>query len=171
MKRTLINQFVRTTLLVPMCLIAFSFVSVPMLAESVVTVLTVHVKDGSEVSFLLSERPSVTYSDDYMLITSADAETSYPLSDVLKFTFEEIDGEDTGIDSTIAAEASFSLDGGVIVVSGLKAGSTAQVFTLGGVMVHSESVDSGSWSYPLSSLSSGIYIISINGKGFKITKK
>ena len=133
--------------------------------------LTVHVKDGSKVTFLLSERPAVTFSDGYLLITSDDADASYPLSDVVKFTFGDVDEENTGIDSLPVDETTFGYDGGAIVVTGLKPGSTAKVYTIGGMMVHSESISDGSWTYPLSSLSSGIYIININGKSFKISKK
>ena len=133
--------------------------------------LTIHVTDGSKVTFLLSERPAVTFSDGYLLITSDDADASYPLSDVIKFTFGDIDDEDTGIDSLPVDETTFGYDGGAIVVTGLNSGSTAKVYTIGGMMVHSESISDGSWTYSLSSLSSGIYIININGKSFKISKK
>ena len=169
-KRTLINRAVRVATVIPMCLVAFSLVPVPMLAESTATALTVHIKDGSEVTFLLSEQPAVTFSDGYLLITSSDAEMSYPLSDVVKFTFKDAD-ETTGIDNTSVGEASFAFDGGSVVVSGLKAGSNARVFATDGTTLHSEEVSGDSWSYSLSSLPSGVYIVSINGKTFKIAKK
>lgn len=139
--------------------------------DSVATSLIVHTKDGSQVAFLLSERPKVSFSDGYLLITSSEADATYPLSDVLMFTFEEIESEATGLSLLPADETSFALEGGAIVVTGLKEGSTAKVYTIGGIMIHSEKVDGGTWTYSLSSLSSGVYIISINGKTFKIAKK
>ena len=140
-------------------------------ADSVATSLIVHTKDGSQVAFLLSERPKVSFSDGYLLISSSEADATYPLSDVLMFTFEEIESEATGLSLLPADENSFALEGGAIVVTGLKEGSTAKVYTIGGITIHSEKVDGGTWTYSLSSLSSGVYIISINGKTFKIAKK
>ena len=145
--------------------------ALPVLADDVATTLTVHITDGSQVTFLLSERPKVSFSDGCLLITSSEADATYPLSDVLMFTFEETESEATGLSLLPADETSLALEGGAIVVTGLKEGSTAKVYTIGGIMVNSEKVDGGTWTYSLSSLSSGVYIISINGKTFKIAKK
>ena len=144
--------------------------ALPVLADDVATTLTVHITDGSQVTFLLSERPKVSFSDGCLIITSSEANSTYFLSDVSKFTFGEIE-TNSGIGHVQNDETSLSLEGGAIVVTGLKEGSTAKVYTIGGITIHSEKVDGGTWTYSLSSLSSGVYIISINGKTFKIAKK
>ena len=140
------------------------------LVSSASTALIVHAKDGSKVSYILSERPRVSFSEDSLIITSEATVVNYPLTDMWKFTFSEED-EDTGVNNIPADEASLSINSGVIVLSGCKEGSTARICTTGGTVVHNEKLSSDSWTYPLSLLPSGIYLVTINGTTFKIAKK
>ena len=132
--------------------------------------LLLFTKDGGEMSCLLSERPRVTHSDDYPVITSDVAGESYPLTDIGKFTFAPVDAS-SGIDNVPVDEASFNIDGGVLMPSGFREGSTVRIFTMGGMMVHSETLDGGSCTYCMSALSPGICLVNVNDKTFKIAKK
>ena len=132
--------------------------------------LLLFTKDGGEMSYLLSERPRVTHFDDYLVITSDVAEVSYPLTDIWKFTFGQVDVS-SGIDNVPVDEASFNIDDGVLMLSGFREGSTVRIFTMGGMMVHSEKLDGGSCTYCMSALSPGIYLVNVNDKTFKIAKK
>lgn len=107
-----------------------------------------------------------------MLIKSDSIEASYPIEDMWMFTYEHVDVDlSTSIDAVASEKTSFSYDGGIIVFSGLKANSLLQVYTIGGVLTHSERINSGSYTYPLSDLPAGIYIVNVNGTTFKISKK
>ena len=57
-------------------------------ADTTQNALTVLAKDGTKVSYALSERPKVTFSGDDLIITSGDNEVRYPLSQMSRFTFE-----------------------------------------------------------------------------------
>ena len=144
--------------------------AMPLLADSASTALIVHAKDGSTVSYILSERPGVTFSDAYLVVDCADAELSYPLDDIWKFTFGPSDA-DTSVDRISASEASFDVDGDAIVLSGYKVGSVVRIITAGGVTLHSTTLSGDNWAYPLSNLPAGISLVSVNGTTFKIAKK
>lgn len=144
-------------------------VAVPLLAGAS-TRLIVHTKDGSEVAYILAQQPRVTFSDNCLVVACDDAEVSYPLADMWKFTFNQTD-ETEGIAAVVTDEPPLTINDGVIVVSGLNEGSIARISTLGGTIVHSEKLSSDSWTFRLSSLPAGIYLISINNTTFKIAKK
>ena len=145
-------------------------------ADSTSIALRLHFNDGSVVTYLLSRRPRVTFSDGNIIITTNSIEATYPTSDIAKLTYRyqedsEEEDEESGIDNILVDETSFNIKGGVIMLSGFTEGSTARVYTIGGLMVQSVQMESGSCSIPLSSLPSGVYVISVNGKSFKIAKK
>ena len=60
------------------------------IASHAQTALIVHQKSGGTVEFAFYEKPVVTYSDGYLVISVAEASVSYPLSDVQKFTFGNV---------------------------------------------------------------------------------
>lgn len=55
------------------------------------TALIVHQKSGGTVMYSFSEKPVVTYSEGYLIISVEGAQVSYPLSDMKKFTFDDVD--------------------------------------------------------------------------------
>ena len=79
------------------------------------TALFVHQKSGGVVEYAFSEKPVVTYSEGYLVISAADATVSYPLSNMDKFTFGEVDDQVTRIvapvDATPQPTYIYSIDG------------------------------------------------------------
>lgn len=59
--------------------------------------LFVHQKSGGVVEFAFSERPVVTYNEGNLIISVANASVTYPLEDMQKFTFGEVDDDVTRI--------------------------------------------------------------------------
>lgn len=134
------------------------------------TVLVIYERGGGSVSFLVDDRPMLSFSDDCLLVTSDSVEVSYPLSDVWKYTYEQTAGS-SAISDVSYEGTSFSIDGGLIVFSGLNGSNILRVYTLGGLLLEDTTVSTASYTYSLSSLSAGVYIISMNGMAFKILKK
>lgn len=122
------------------------------------------------MSCLLSERPRASPSDDYPVIASDVAGESCPLTDIGKFTFAPVDTS-SGTDNVPVDEASFNIDGGVPMLSGFREGSVVRIFTMGGMMVHSGTLDGGSCTCCMPALSPGICLVNVNDKTFKIAKK
>lgn len=104
--------------------------------------------------------------------TSTDGTGKYGTCTVTVISSNDSEDEDvSGIDNVSGNESSFSIDGGVLMLSGFREGSVVRIFTMGGMMVHSETLDGGSCTYCMSALSPGIYLVNINDKTFKIAKE
>ena len=110
--------------------------------------LNVWLTDGGKVSFTFAEKPVVSHADNILSISSTAASVEYPVSDVVRFTFE--DAETTkvlSVKSDIADEVS--------------------VFDLQGTLLKRFK---GS-SFSLEGLPQGVYIIKSNRSTFKVIKK
>lgn len=148
-------------LLSVICVVASSFA----FAEG--DALNLTMKDGTIHSFLLSEQPTVTMADDYLVITLSDNSTaSYDLYQVSKYTF----GSPTGISKVLSSE-DISLSGDNIIFQGVTNGKVT-VSSLSGARVDAGvSESAGNTVVSLSSLPSGVYVVKVNNAVIKISKK
>ena len=117
------------------------------------TALIVHQKSGGTVEFAFSEKPVVTYSDGYLVISVQDglASVSYPLSDMQKFTF----GEYTRIiaPKEVAPQSTY-------------------IYSIGGMLMRTlQTNEDGSTPANVDGLPAGTYIIKNGNTSYKITKK
>lgn len=145
----------------------FSIVAV---GEETVEKLVVWAKDGTKVAFALAEKPTITFEESDMIITSNGVEVKYALENMARFTYEK--SSTTGITNLNNGESSFKLDGESILFPSLKANSTVSVYTVNGTLVLQETVHSdGEYSFPISSLNTGVYIVNVNGLTYKIVKR
>lgn len=134
------------------------------------TSLLVYCKDGSFVTYVLSEEPKVSMLADSLLITTDGVSVSYPLSEMWKFSFDKSDELDC-VNDVLVDELCYSYSSESIVFSGLPERSYVRVYAIDGRLLHSSRIDTESYRYSLSSLSSGVYVIEVNKKTFKISKK
>lgn len=148
-------------LLSVICVVASSF------AWAEGDALNLTMKDGTIHSFLLSEEPTVTMADDYLVITLSDNSTaSYDLYQVSKYTF----GSSTGI-SKVLSSKDISLSGDNIIFQGITSGKV-DVSSLSGAKVNaSVSESGGNTVVSLSSLPAGVYVVKVNNAVIKISKK
>lgn len=108
--------------------------------------LVVNMKDGSQQAFLLSKSPSVSVSDDKVLVSlSNSVSAEIPLVQVSTFTFSE----PTAINAV-------SQEGAAVAVS---KESLVEAFTIGGKSLGKRR---------LGDLKGGAYIVKTNGKSIKI---
>lgn len=110
--------------------------------------LNVWLTDGGKVSFTFAEKPVVSHADNILSISSTAASVEYPVSYVVRFTFE--DAETTkvlSVKSDIVDEVS--------------------VFDLQGTLV--KRFAGGTFS--LEGLPQGVYIINSNRSTYKVIKK
>ena len=135
------------------------------------TNLVVWKKDGSKVAFALTEKPIVTFSETSLMINSSSVSVSYDLEDMAKFTYEDPDEEGIrNIEND--KESSFKFDGEMLLFPSLKAGSKVVIHNLGGVLVFSRTIEvAGDYSFPLSHLDKGVYVVSVDGLTIKIVKR
>lgn len=146
------------------------FISMFVKAEELATYLVVWAKDGTKVAYALSEKPIVAFTETDLVITAKGVEVNYSLENMARFTYEE----NTPVDITNLQtdESSFKLNGESLLFPALKANSTVSVYSLNGSLVFKKTVrKDGEYSFPLSGLNNGVYLVTVNGLTYKIQKK
>lgn len=126
---------------------------IPTLAQKVINV---HSKTGTVISYAFSEKPVVTYSGDILVLKTENTSVEYPLSDLEKFTFSDID---SSVESISTSDIT---------------GSTIRIFDLSGRCVKTISADERTGSAPLlllNDMEKGIYIVKQGDISYKIIKE
>jgi hypothetical protein len=128
--------------------------------------------DGSQVAFALNEEPQLYFHEDYtMTVSTLNSSQTFKLSDIRKYTFEGLD--DAGYRNLEDDRgSSFKFDGELLLFPALKAGSTVTIHAVGGAVVMSKAIETaGDYSFPISHLDKGVYLVSVDGLTYKIVKK
>lgn len=140
------------------------------MADEPKTHLVVWAKDGVKVAYALNEKPKVTFTDTDLVITAKGVEVNYTLENMARFTYESSDN--TAIHDLKTDTVSFKLDGESLLFPALSAKSTVSLHALNGILVFSKTViESGEYSFPLSSLNAGVYLVTVNGLTYKVVKR
>lgn len=150
-----------------MLLPLFSMVAV---ADETINSLVVWAKDGTKVAYTLADKPKVTFTETEMVITSNGIEVNYALENMSRFTYEN--STTTGITNLNNGETSLKLDGESLLFPSLKANSTVSVYSANGTLVFKKTVSKdGEYSFPISNLNTGVYMVNVNGLTYKILKR
>ena len=129
--------------------------SLGVFAES--TALKVVLKDGNSATYVLTEKPKVTFEGENVNISTPDAQASYLRSEVASFSFietssvKDIEGSDTTYRFT---DNVFESEGNLITVYSITGATVAR----------------GANSLSLESLNTGIYIVKAGNQSIKIRK-
>ena len=127
-------------------------------------------KDGTKAVFVLSDEPKVFFSGNNIIIKNRGIESYYSLTEIASFYYEE--AVSTPVNEINANDNLFRIDGESIIFSQLKANSKLSIASPNGTILLQKTVNKdGYYTFPLSDLKSGIYIISINGTTCKILKR
>ncbi len=119
------------------------------------TALFVHQKSGGVVEYAFSEKPVVTYQEGHLVISAAEASVMYPLSDMQKFTFGEVDDQVTRIVAPVDM-----------------APQPTQIYSIDGKLMRTyQPGENGATSASLEGLTSGTYIIKNGKTSYKVLKK
>lgn len=143
--------------------------SLPSLAEEKTT-LVIWTKNNTQVAYVLNEEPKISFTDTDMVVTVQNVEVSYPLSDMLRLTYA--DDEEMDITDLHTGDSSFLFNGDCLLFPSLKAGTTVSFYSLDGTLVFAKTVSKqGEYAFSLSDLSSGVYMVNVNGITYKIVKQ
>ena len=117
---------------------------------------------------MLAEKPMITFGEESLSIRTNTEYEIYNLKDVAKFTYEV--SEEQGIRNLESDKASsFKFDGEMLLFPSLKTGSTVAIHTLNGTIVFRKTIEAdGDYSFPLSHLNKGVYMVSVDGLTYKI---
>lgn len=136
-------------------------------------VLSVLMKDGTSVYFLLAEKPYITFQNDEMKIVSDTDEALVKRTLVERFEF--VNEIPTGIEDVEEQDeqlrAKFRLDGDAVYITGLASGSKVVLYAMDGrVVTTSVATADGCVTLSLNTLPSGIYIVKYNDTAIKFIK-
>lgn len=152
-------------------LILFLFLLCFGLSLKAETSLIVWKKDGSKVAFALSDNPWIVFEKNAMRIVCSSKSTYFNYEDLAKLTYEEI-GDSSIRNLANDKASSFTFDGETLLLQSLKAGSTISIHALNGTVVFKRSIEAaGNYSFPLTHLDKGVYLVSIDGLTIKIVKR
>lgn len=142
------------------------FVSQAAMADDLV--LQVWQADGKVMNINLNEQPVTTYSDGQLIITTTKTTVTFPLEQVVKYTYTDA----TGISSPEAVGSKVSADGESITFTGLKANTPVYLYTVAGQLVNTVTATGQSkTTVSASGFPVGVYVVKANGVTFKITKR
>ncbi len=150
-----------------MCLLATLCVMPTFGGVSLVVILT----SSEEVTFALSENPSITFSGGNMIVNESPSYT-YSIADVSKYTFKESTPTDVNDANVTSSGVTFSRLGDVFTIEGLPSGVEAYAYgAFGGVVDRTKSDADGVATLNLSAAGAGVYVLSAGGSSIKVTKR
>jgi hypothetical protein len=122
------------------------------------TALIVHQKSGGTVEYAFSEKPVVTFSGSYLVITfKDDVFMLFPLSDMQKFTFDEVDSNTWEDRITVPKELT---------------PQPTYIYNMGGILVRTfQPSNDGCTPANVNGLPAGTYIIKNGNTSYKVKKK
>ena len=151
-------------------LLSFLFVAMATMADEPKTQLVIWAKDGTKVAYALAEKPKITFTETELIITAKGVEVNYVLDNMARFTYEN--DMTTAITNIQTDETSFKLDGESLLFPALKANSTVSLYSINGALVFKKTVQKpGEYSFPLSNLKTGAYVVMVNALAYKIVKR
>ena len=159
---------IRTTIRALVCAIALSFGSAWALAASHVKVSG---KTGESTYFNLSDKPTVTFTTNKLVIKAGSQTVEYPLTEFRSFEFADPSTNGIGaVPSQNESQAVFSF-GEDVRGEGLQPGSRVSIFNVSGQLVVSATVNAdGAVSLPLNG-QTGVFIVKSTSRTFKFIKK
>lgn len=134
--------------------------------------VTVSGNDGTKTSFTLSETPTVTFTDESLVITAGSKTVEYPRSEYRLFQLTDNDQTTTAINNVKGNDGDnvvFSFADGVHG-EGLKAGSRVAVYSINGQLI-GQAVASASGSVDIPLQGTGVFIVKSQAKTFKFVKR
>ena len=124
--------------------------------------------DGSTTDVELFTQPNVQFKNDKVLVTSSVINIEFDKQDVIRFTYK---GKNTGIASPLH-DSDYSQENGQIVFHNVKSTDKIALYKINGIRVPVRlALQDDSVTLSLSSIPSGIYFLSVNGRTTKFTKK
>lgn len=135
--------------------------------------LTIHQKDGQQFSYGFGEKPVVTFTDNDLIVTTANenVKLTLALTSVEKFTF---DSNETAVNDIKdnAQKASISLDEYSVYIANVKENAVVSLSSADGKQLQAFKTGAdGTVSFSIADLPNGTYIISSENLSVKIQKK
>ena len=133
--------------------------------------LVVWLKSGQKVYHDLSDEPETTFSDGRLWLKTDKVSVSYPLTDVLRYSFEGKLGP-SSITTIRPGELSFSQGDDMIKFEGLDVGTRLELYSVDGKKLGVQQARAGEPSIvSLKNMPTGTYIIKAGEATYKFQKR
>lgn len=150
-------------------IITLCFLGVSMLANAEITHVTVELKEGGKYSFLLAEKPVITFKG-ADLVVNDNAATSYALSDVKNYHFTESD--ETKVEAVANAEIRIvNLNEQTIEVQNSEASVKVNLIAANSAVLSTTTTDANGKATINLPQTKGVYIVTVGNKSFKVIRK
>lgn len=134
--------------------------------------LVVWQKSGQKVYFDLTEEPETTFEDGNLVIRSSRTTVSYPLTSVLRYTYEGGTITDVGDVKMRPGEVRFLQNAEQMAFDGLQDGTILEVYTLDGVKIKTVKAQGGQRTVvSLADQAAGTYIVKAGEATYKFMKR
>lgn len=133
--------------------------------------LNVHMMDGSQLQFLLTDEPVTTFENGNLVITTNQGVYSYPLAQMKKYTHE---GLPEGIDVPTVAPGTIIVrqNNEQMLIEGLPDNQLVEVYSADGKLILSQHAVGGqSTLLNLANQPQGTYIVNVGQTSFKFVKQ
>ena len=131
--------------------------------------MTIEMKNGSKISFLLADNPVITYQSESLVVNN-DAKNTYSFEDVKNYHFTEMD--ESGVDNLPANDLRIVwVDDETIGVQNALPNSTIAITVINGVVVSQTKTDADGKSTVRMPNKTGVYVLSVGKQSFKIIRK
>lgn len=130
--------------------------------------MTVELKNGQKYSFLLSEKPVITYENANLVINS-NATTSYALENIKNYHFTKIAA--SIIETSSLALRIISIDEATIEVQNANPLEVVTLTAMSGAKVLTSYVDTDGKVQVKLPNNRGVYVLSVGNKSFKVIRK
>lgn len=145
-----------------------ALMAVPVFSQNT---LTIHQKNGEQLSFGFEDKPVIKFTDNEIVLTSAKTELRFQFANVVKLTFDDIDDAVIGIKAD-GTKASITLDEYTVSIQGAMADVTVQLIASDGKLLQSYKIgQDGAVTFSIADLPDGTYIINIESLTVKILKR
>ena len=153
----------RTVLITTMSLLFFLMG----IKQATAQTLVLHHADGTKTDVELYTQPQIKFQNNKVLITSTVLSMEYPKEDILRFTYK---GGSSSINGT-NNNANYTQENGQIIFHDITAEKIA-IYTASGIRVPvSISRNGNTVTLPLKAIPSGVYLLNVNGRTSKFTKR
>lgn len=126
-------------------------------------------------SFLLADKPEITFSGANYVVKSSTVETSFPVSQVVDYHFVIDNTSPTNVREAVSSNNDLQfvfLDNAQIIIKGLPLTEKVYVYNLMGTPLITAGADAqGIADISIASLSKGMYLVKTNGRTYKIVKR
>ena len=134
--------------------------------------LVVWQKSGQKVYFDMTEEPETTFEDGNLVIRSSRTTVSYPLTSVLRYTYEGGTITDVGDVKMRPGEVRFLQNAEQMAFDGLQDGTILEVYTLDGVKIKTVKAQGGQRTVvSLADQAAGTYIVKAGEATYKFMKR